>query len=339
MRHHASRLLAVDGLTPCQEAALLHAEGRADDAISILEQAVTDDPDGNGTWRLLFALYRACADAERFEALRRRYAARFGGSGPAWLHGDVLRQLPAEMQPGGDAHVELTAAFAKPGDDAMLHARCARYSVVHLDATRIRDIDHATARRLSALLHALADAETGVFISGAQRLIDRLHGLLTDDGEQVMHWRLVLDLYRLQDREQEFGRVALAFALQTGAEQPRWESSLLPIVHARPADEKRKAPRYGGPESLALTGVVVSPRDAQLSRLAHEAAQRTYVNVDLSNLSRIGPAAAQALVALTAASIEAGCTVRLLRPDPLIETLLTILSLPPRVELIRAQFT
>ena len=63
---------------------------------------------------------------------------------------------------------------------------------------------------------------------------------------------------------------------------------------------------------------------------------RRYVNIDLSGLDRLAPPAAAGLVSL-ANELAEQRVVRMLRPNPLVETLLETLELDPRVQLIRAQ--
>jgi hypothetical protein len=103
--------------------------------------------------------------------------------------------------------------------------------------------------------------------------------------------------------------------------------------------EKRSVPRYSGPEARALNRIIVSPRDVQLLDLENYARSRQYVNVELSGLLRLSPAAAQALVRLFNPWLQRGKTVRLIRPQLLVEALLSTLCLDPRVELIRAQLS
>lgn len=334
-----SKLLAVEGLTPQTEAALLFAQGRFGQAAFLLEQTILDTPAQRDAWELLFTLHRTQFEPERFDALGERFRAQFADAPPQWLDPFVLEALPEEMRPGSDAYVELARelADAAPARFDALHARCARHAVVHLDASRINAIDPASAGRLSALLRRLADAGTGLFITGAARLASILRSELVADSSQETYWTLLLDLYQLQEREQEFETAAMEFALHAGVKQPQWRASVLPVLHTHPVHEKRAEPRYGGPEAITLYDTIGEPHDEQLLQLERDAEERRYVNVDLARLARIAPPAAQALVRLVNTLVAAGKTVRLIRPNLLVEALLTTLSLDARVQLIRAQ--
>lgn len=334
-----SKLLAVEGLTPQQEAALLFAQGRFGQAAFLLEQTILDTPAQREAWDLLFTLHRTQFEPQRFDALGERFRAQFAEAPPQWLDPFVLETLPEEMRPGSDAYVELARELANDAPERFddLHARCARHVVVHLDATRINAVDPASARRLSALLRTLADEGTGLFITGAARLASILRSELVADSSQESYWTLLLDLYQLQEREQEFETAAMEFALHTGARQPQWRASVLPVLHAHPVREKRSEPRYGGPEAIGLYDTIGEPHDPQLAHLERDVEERRYVNIDLARLSRIAPPAAQSLVRMVNALAAAGKTVRLIRPNLLVEALLTTLSLDARVQLIRAQ--
>lgn len=334
-----TKLLAVEGVTPQQEAALLFAQGRFGQAAFLLEQAILDTPAQRDAWHLLFTLHRTQFEPKRFDALGERYRVQFNDAPPQWLDRFVLEALPEEMRPGSDAYVELARELADDAPERFeaLHARCARHAVVHLDGSRIVAVDPASARRLSALLRTLASEGTGLFITGAARLAAILRSELIADSSQESYWTLLLDLYQLQDREQEFETAAMEFALHTGQRQPQWRASVLPVLHAHPVREKRAEPRYGGPEAIVLYDTIVEPHDEQLVHLERDAEERQYVNLDLARLLRVAPVAAQTLVRLVNGLAAAGKTVRLIRPNLLVEALLTTLSLDARVQLIRAQ--
>ncbi|HZP85340.1 MAG TPA: hypothetical protein VFB54_00870 [Burkholderiales bacterium] len=332
-------LISVEGLDACQEAAVLYAQGQIAAAVGLLEQEI-GRAGADKAWSLLFALYRATFDARQFDALAARFVETFGAAAPTWLDAGLMRKLPEAMRESGDAYVELMGELADPSPPRFeaLHARCARHAVVHLDATRLGGVDADSAQRLSKLLRVLAGDGTGIFMSGGERLIASLRDKLLATPQQIAYWTLLLDLYQVQDREADFERAAVEFALSTGSEQPQWQWAVLPVLHISSVEEKRSTPRYSGSEIVSLHGTIDDANDAQLLDVRHAGSERQYLNLELSRVVRMSPAAARFLVSLANERVEQGKVMRLIRANPLLEALLETVALDPRVQRVRAQF-
>jgi hypothetical protein len=89
----------TQSLPTAQEAAVMYANGRSEEAERVLKQAVDAGSGDAGIWELLLALYRVQGEWQRFEALSARFARHLAAP-PAWL-GEMRRHLPAELREGG----------------------------------------------------------------------------------------------------------------------------------------------------------------------------------------------------------------------------------------------
>jgi ABC-type transporter Mla MlaB component len=329
--------LHTAALPPHQEAAVLFAAGRDREARTLLEGLVQGGAavDDLRLWSQLFALHRAAGDWRAFDDLAARFEQRFARAAPAWLGAEAHAQLPAALQPGGEAYVQVSGALDGRAVVRIENARerASQQPAIHLDLTRVDGVDGEGCAALSGLIRFLAANGNALLLTGSQGLIDRLRQAVSGDGSLTAYWNLLLDLHQLQGRREAFERAALEFALANGAPAPQWEAVVMPLPPRSEVREQRDEPRYqAGPEVIAIR----SADDDQLLAIDEFARDRQYVNVALDDVARLAPAAAKALVQLVNA-LANGRVVRLLRPNPLVEALLDSLDLDPRVQLIRAQ--
>jgi anti-anti-sigma regulatory factor len=315
----------------------MFANGRSGDARALLEEQLAKgreqaDPQ---VWALLFCLYRIEGDWTHFDALAARFEQQFQRSAPAWLDGDMLGHLPAPLQPGGDACIQLAGALDLRCIARLDQARdkAARHPSLHLDLSRIIGVDADGAAALSGLIRFLASNGNALLLTGTRRLIELLRQAVSGDGKLSAYWTLLLDLYQLEGRRVEFEHAALEYALSTGASVPEWEAVVMPLAPRSEVREQRDEPRYqAGPEVMALT----SADEERLLAVREFAGGRPYVNIDLADLQHVSPSAAARLVAM-ANDLAQAHVVRLLRPNPLVQALLETLDLDARVLLIRAK--
>lgn len=334
-------MISTQNLSPLQEAAVLFADGRGEEAGELLERVVetADATEALQGWAMLLALCRVEGDWRRFDALAVRFAQRTGRPRPGWLAGDSLEHLPAELRSGGAAYVEITGALDRRAASRLDEARqrAAGHAGLHVDLSRVDGLDEDGARQVSGLIRFLASNGNALLLSGVDHVIDLLREAVAGDGSLSGYWTLLLDLYQLEGKRAEFERAAVEYALAANVPAPEWQAVVMPLLPQAAPREQRDEPRYqAGPEAIALAGVVTGNGSEPSAAIEAFAAGRRYVNVDLSGLDRIALSAGSALVRAVN-RLSGSCTVRLLRPNPLVETLLAALELDPRVQLIRAQ--
>jgi ABC-type transporter Mla MlaB component len=330
----------TQSLTPVQEAAVMYANGRSDEAQRLLQQALDAGADGDERpWHLLLGLYRIEGDWQSFEPLAARFERTFQHAAPNWLSEESLAHLPPEMHPGGEVYCALAGALDRRSAAKLepLSRLAQRHASVHIDASKVTGVDSDGCRSLAQLLASLSGNGNGVVLTGAEGLTRLLRQAVDGDGSQTSCWTLLLELLRLRGLQADFERAALEYALAAGVAPPAWRPALMPVVAPHGLQEKRDEPRYqAGPEVIRVTDVLAGATDRQLDALQSFAAERQYINVNLASLVRIDLAAASALVGLVNGLAAGGKVVRLLRPNPLVEALLETLHLDPRVQLVRA---
>lgn len=322
--------LAPDLPGPVREAALLHARGDSAAARTVLEGAVAAASDVRACWHLLLELERLASRWSQYEALAARYRMRFGDDPPSERERrEREARLPVELRAGGSGCIALGGILDASQLSALsaLRAAAASHVVVHLDMSRLTGIDAIGCGLLHGALEELVANGTGLVLTGAERLAPLLAPLLAQRPPLASVWALRLLTLRLARDHEAFDRAAFDFALAANVQAPEWEPLFLPQPPAPEGEERREQPRYAPREYVRLSGAITGAEDQQLIALAEYAAVHQYVNIELSAVERIEPEAASALANLVTNAVQAGRTVRLIRPNSLVAALLRLLNL------------
>jgi ABC-type transporter Mla MlaB component len=327
-----------------QEAAVRYANGRYSEAVAMLSDAIAEPRPGQDVqlvWLMLFELHRLLGQWAAFDELTRRYVATFDKPAPAWTDDDALAEtLPADLQRGGGAYLEFSGPLDHSAESTLqkIGAAAADHSVLHLDLTKITGLTPEGCELLSHELQFLITNGNGVHFSGAEALERLLRQAIDAQPKLAPAWRLLLDLYQLQGRQKAFESAALEYALYVEVEPPAWEPVLMPVLPTTETAEKREEPRYStGPEVIHLQGEMLGAQDPQLASIKQFARDREYVNINVSRLSRIDFVCAANLGNTVAALCDLGKTVRIIRPNLLVGTLLRMLKVDARAQIVAAK--
>jgi len=193
------------------------------------------------TWLVLFDLYRATGQQQRFEGLALDYAHGFGWSAPQWyslpkLVADAAMEDaaarpstgPATVPPGGDD----VGWACPPRLDVEAVARLRSQSLQLplpwvLDWSQITGIDAEAAMKLSALFRLWAGQALEMRWLGGARLLAVLQeaaptGLRDAD---PAFWLTRLDALRLANRADEFDEAAIDYCVTYEVSPPSWEAA------------------------------------------------------------------------------------------------------------------
>jgi anti-anti-sigma regulatory factor len=313
-----------------RQAALRYADGDQDGARVALEMALDADITDRRDWLALMDLELLQGRRASHDVLVQRYLSRFGEPPPAERARAALAStLPSELRPGGPGCILLGGALDARVMPAMASIRAAAggHVVVHIDVSRVEELDNVGCRLLGSALVDLVEAGNGIVLSGTEQLERLLRLLLQTQPEQRAAWDLLLLLLRLAGDQAAFDHEAAACALALGTTAPEWEPLLMPRLEADGAPERRAQPRYVLRDRMDLRGTIERADDVRLAELAAFAADNEYVNIQLARLERLSLPAADELARIVAAAAAAGRTVRLIRPNQLVGAILEILDL------------
>jgi len=313
-----------------RESAILFANGQTEDAVRVL-QAATAGPEAGErkTWLLMLDLLRLNNDVREFELAAQRYALTFNRVPPPWDLEAREQALPAELRRGGLACCPLSDALSAATAVALIAIRDAASSqpVIRFDLRELRAIDPEGCGLLSAEFDRLATQGTGILLAGAERLEQLLHVRLKADSGKVEYWRLLLDLLQILGRQEDFETAAMEYGIALQTEAPVWQPLFLPTPPPAVVEEKRSSPRYqSGTDLFRLSGVMSGPRDPQLAELARFAFDKEYLNIHLAALQRMDFVCAGHFVNALAAWRQKGKTVRLIRCNAPVASLLAMLE-------------
>jgi ABC-type transporter Mla MlaB component len=326
-------------LPAVQEAAILYANGREADAAAFLRstlEAGEPESDSPELWYMLFDLLRTRGDWKSFEALTQRFETTFAIPAPRWLNEEEMARLPAEVRPGGAGYFELPGALDATREMEMERVRAAarNLATVHLDVSRLATLDSEGCRGLLELLKALPQGGNAVLLTGTDHLADLLRDATAGNPGVQVYWSLLLEIYRLRGQQKDFERTALEYALAVGTSPPPWQRVMMPLAPTS-RQEKRDEPRYQpGPEAFHLTGVMLGAADPQLSELRAFGDEHQYVNINLSQVSRMDFSCGTTFANLVNRLAWNSKTVRLIRPNSLVAAFLSTLRLDPTVEIV-----
>lgn len=183
------------------------------------------------TWLVLFDLYRATGQQQRFESLALDYAQRFGWSAPQWfslpkLVADaVADETPRPARLSGDVGWVCPETLDL---DALARLRSLTLQMPLpwvFDWSGIQSIDAEAAMQLSTLLRLWAGQALEMQWIGGDRLLSVLSEAAPTgvrDADPAF-WLARLDALRLVNRADQFDEAAIDYCVTYEVSPPSWE--------------------------------------------------------------------------------------------------------------------
>ena len=289
------------------------------------EQALTRLVGANGarhqhaeTWLVLFDLFRAIGQQQRFESLAMDYARQFGWSAPQWfslpqLVADAVaeerpRRLSSSPAPSGQVG---WLAPAQLDIDAVARLRSQTLQMPMpwvLDWGAVRQIDAEAATQLSVLCRVWAGQALEMrWLAG-----DRLFEVLAEaaptgvrDADPAF-WLARLDALRLVNRADQFDEAAIDYCVTYEVSPPSWEPTRCK-VHMADSDMSTRPPPLSmisevstsfmesgmsdvglvEQASVELSGQLIGDVNSTLSRLDEQLGGAPRVQVSCTRLIRV----------------------------------------------------
>jgi hypothetical protein len=272
------------------------------------------------TWLVLFDLYRATGQQQRFESLAVEYAQQFGWSAPQWyslpkLVADAVAEEPvvnaaATTQGQGDvgwvcpAHLDIEAV-------ARLRSQTLQMPLPWVfDWGELRRVDAEAAMQLSMLMRLWAGQALELRWVAGERLFSVLQDAAPTgvrDADPAF-WLTRLDALRLANRADQFDEAAIDYCVTYEVSPPSWEPTRCK-VHISGTGTSTRTPAMSlisevstsfmesGPSDDATSGVEVAHVElsgqlvgdigATLSKLQSELSTAPLVSVSCARLIRV----------------------------------------------------
>ncbi len=295
------------------------------------------------TWLVLFDLYRATGQQQRFESLALDYAQQFGWSAPQWYS---LPKLVAEAI--ADEPVLTSSSSRVPGGDigwvspplldidavARLRSQTLQMPLPWIfDWGQLRGIEAEAAMQLSTLFRLWSGQAIEMRWIGGDRLFQVLAEAAPTgvrDADPAF-WLTRLDALRLANRADQFDEAAIDYCVTYEVSPPSWEAARCKVHISGHSVSTRTPPmsvvsdvstsfmESGLAEDAAtgvevanveLSGQLVGDISSTLKKLEGELGQAPLVNVSCSRLIRVDFIAAGDLLNWVLARRGEGRTVQ-----------------------------
>ncbi len=278
-----------------EDAAMLYANGRVADAISLLQMFLLQTPNESGLWLMLFDLYNITGQQEEFEKLALDYTIRREQSPPAWkdrlVNGNDMPGLTL-LQPGATGNGQLFSLKGRLditlAERIQLLREAAAVGAIQIDLSGISAV---TPEGCELLQHALADLQkqgvrlqiaSGALIGLLQHYVAR-----PEEAAAPQYWLLLLQLYQMQGKLAEFEDLAVSYAVQFEVSPPSWEAPRQPVRIVAGAEPHHDADVPQPGNVFSLRGVLGARSTAVLAELRNFAAGQADVVLDMASVDRI----------------------------------------------------
>ena len=273
------------------------------------------------TWLVLFDLYRATGQQQRFEALAGDYAHQFGWSAPQWfsmpkLVSDAVAEAAAHEKAGHSALASTEVGWVCPqllDIDAVARLRSQTLQMPLpwvFDWAALRTIDAEAATQLCSLFRHWSKQPLEMRWLAGEKLFDVLQEAAPTgvrDADPAF-WQARLDALRLANRADQFDEAAIDYCVTYEVSPPSWEHTRCNVrisgsgqsTHTPPLSMVSEVstgflesdliddPASGIPvANIELSGQLVGDISATLNRLNAQLGQSLVVNVSCARLIRV----------------------------------------------------
>ncbi len=267
------------------------------------------------TWLVLFDLYRATGQQNKFESLALDYAQQFGWSAPQWFSmPKMVAEAASEERPSGsrvDGQVGWVCPQYLDADGVAKLASLALQMPLPwvFDWGALQTIDAEACGRLSELFRSWIPQDLDMrWLSG-----DRLFTVIQEaaptgvrDADPAF-WQLRLDALRMTNRPDQFDEAAIDYCVTYEVSPPSWEPAKC-IVRISGSTQSTTAPPLSVVSDVStsfhesqltdetgvvqvatveLSGQLVGDIGPTLKKLDDELGKATIVNVSCARLIRV----------------------------------------------------
>jgi len=300
------------------EAAILYASDKSDAAEKLLKTTLAAHD--ARTWHMLFDLYRLQARERDFEKLGLDYALQFETSPPVWK-GVKAKRAVAEAQTSSLTLPTLLDANACANLRTEL-AQVPNNATIRMDFSRIEMVDEAGAGQCAEILANSQKIKHKFEVSGVDRLIQLLQDLNRATHTRSAHWLLLLELYQLLGRKDEFEDLAVNYAVHFEVSPPSWiETAKAQVVQVP------DSPPAASGDALMVTGEISSKNTAVFDLMKSYAAEHTNVVLDMSQVTRVDYESVGSVIGLLMQWMGEGKNITIREHHTFIQELFRIMSI------------
>jgi anti-anti-sigma regulatory factor len=322
-----------------EEAAMLYASDRANDAITLLKTYLASEQAGDAQWLMLFDLYRMTRQREAFDRLALDYAVKRETSPPVWV--DVVITKQSGKNTSTDATKSSGQLFSLKGsldetsaDRISLLQSAAGQGAIQLDLSGISTISPVGSRLLKdALAHLQKNRAQLQIASGA--LISLLQQHIGDaEEDEPAYWLLLLQLYQVQGKQDDFEDLAVDYAVRFEVSPPSWETPAAVAQSIAPLETSNIA-EVGAGNVFAMHGIINGGSAARFDEFRAFAARHQEVELDLADVQRIEFASVNLFMEAFMSLLQEGKRVRIVGGNEMVNVVLIVMGVDEMAEVVR----
>jgi ABC-type transporter Mla MlaB component len=286
-----------------EEAAVLYANGQTEAATEVLLAAIRDGSLGRSEYsgyHMLFDLLHLQGKKEEYDQHSLDFVVKFEQSPPGWTQ-RVAPRPPAVSQ-GNMPQVTFKAALDASIVPQLERIKqlAAKHTALRLEFSQVKTADVVGCELLMRVLNAFAKAHHQMDMTGTDKLLAAVSGLIEKgrkDPSQAA-WLLLLELHRIADRQEEFENLAIDYCVTYEVSPPSWEPAPKNIRSSDPAPLTANTIVDNLlPDEITATGEIKGLGESLIAQIDAALAMRSTVSVNCKSLDRIEFGAAGNLLA------------------------------------------
>jgi anti-anti-sigma regulatory factor len=260
------------------EAAMLYASNQSENAETLLKNLLAGND--QRAWHMLFDLYRLSQREAEFEKLALNFAMRFECSPPVWKAPEEKNKKDKGVSRPLVLPAKLDASIGEKMGHVLTSLQ--KDSTLQLDFSHVESIDQEGAQGMADMLTQTRKSKNKLKfqVSGASSIIDLLKSRMQSEPAAQGYWQMLLAVYQLLGKQNEFEDLAVDFAVSFELSPPSWENVQAAQEVAAPAAEIPK-------DAYVLKGVISEASQDQIAKLMQYAESHAEVVVDCSGVTRV----------------------------------------------------
>jgi anti-anti-sigma regulatory factor len=316
-----------------EEAAVLFANGQAEEALACLRKALGSEELGGWklqTWLMVFDLLQHLGRKQEFEEQALEFVVKFERSAPGWLDAPTAAKSTSSRT-GGGAQVALSGSLGAQSAAALeqLKNAASRHPRLRLDFAKLQGIEPTGCGLLRDTLRAFAREKKEVHLSGEQHLLGllRARAKAGDTTVDTSIWLLLFDLYQLLGMQPEFEEAAVDYAVTYEVSPPSWDT---PPPRPKPVAMEMSQPVQlaAASDAFHVVGEVAGQADGFFAEVSAYAQHASPLILDFSATTRIDFVAAGRLMHVIEKHKADGKQVILRAAGEMIIALFAVMGIP-----------
>jgi ABC-type transporter Mla MlaB component len=333
-----------------ETAALMHASGQSDAARTVLEEAISSEPETAKiplVWLALLDIYQQTGNRDAFERMGMEYAVRFEQSPPIWVaRNESSNETAAITSEKKTDNVPIFLRGDVVEDCKELKTQIDKVlenvlpeTIYRLDLRQVTLVDEKGAAILGDLLRvARQKLQKTIIGPWPEKLVAALKTRIKQaPGKKGQgYWLLLLELLQWRGEEEVFERCAFDFAVRFELSPPAWSPVKPEILERQRKEGDHVEDPLGfeiepAPNVLVWKGAMQGNRAPQLEEFKTFMGTHDTIIVDMHDVLRVDFAFGGALVNQVSRAETAKKVVRFIRTSPIVLSLLLLVGLPSRM--------